>query len=99
MKTDTYIEGVRIELVKILKELAEEPDDIDDIDTFETYRASLLITALEGLFLTQREELKKKVEGMKMELRKDESNSDWFYGFGNNQALEQVIKVLEGEEK
>jgi len=36
-----------------------------------------------------------KIEGLRMELTKDESNSDWFYGYGNNSALDAVIRLIQ----
>lgn len=34
------------------------------------------------------------LEREKMENVKGESNSDWFYGYGNNQALDQAINII-----
>lgn len=32
-----------------------------------------------------------RLEKSKLELTKDETDNDWFYGFGNNQALSDTI--------
>ena len=55
-----------------------------------------------SLFTEELSHILNEIEKFKMVLTKDETNSDYFYGYGNNQGLlkaQQIIKQYLGEEK
>lgn len=62
-----------IEIERVLLNHAEEPDDFKDVDTFTTYRASMFVFDLYALFLQDRKEIYKKIEG---EIKQLKSNWD-----------------------
>lgn len=66
--------------------------DINKID-------KILKARIHSLLLTQRSKLVEAAEGMKMKNTKDESNSDWFYGKGYNNALDDVLAHLKSNLK
>ncbi len=74
----------------------------DDIKAFikrELEREAESSTKLlvEGVAAQKESTISQAVEivlGMKMKLIKDEASSDWFYGYGNNSALKEVVAKL-----
>lgn len=90
-------EGLKNKLVNLLYDYGNACVKADR-DVAARIKEGEIIDEIEALFLSSKPglgEVVDKLEKMKMENTKEESTSDWFYGYGWNSAIATVLSLLE----
>jgi hypothetical protein len=93
---DSSIVGGYIE--KGLGDIGVDVEIVDErLPSREAVEKAVAQSIVDDHVMLERTRILEEVEKKKMTNTKEEDTSDWFYGYGYNQAIDDIIKIIKGE--